>query len=92
MIFGFQLNYPKNLESKLIYLSDALETNLRRNALFYEINSKTKGINRTVTYQKVLSKLIMNEIDKVLAKHYGFTEEELDFIINYDIKYRMGEN
>jgi len=25
-----------------------------------------------------------------LGKHYGFTEEELDFIINYDIKYRMG--
>jgi hypothetical protein len=25
-----------------------------------------------------------------LAKHYGFSEEELDFIINYDIKYRMG--
>ena len=30
-------------------------------------------------------------IDKVLAEHYGFTEEELDFIINYDIKYRMGD-
>jgi hypothetical protein len=30
------------------------------------------------------------EIDRVLAKHYGFTDEELDFIINYDIKYRMG--
>jgi hypothetical protein len=26
----------------------------------------------------------------VLAAHYGFTDEELDFIINYDIKYRMG--
>lgn len=25
-----------------------------------------------------------------LAKHYGFTDEELDCIINYDIKYRMG--
>ncbi|MBM4423961.1 MAG: hypothetical protein FJ030_11290 [Chloroflexi bacterium] len=36
------------------------------------------------------SKLIIDEIDRVLAKHYGFTEEELDFIINYDIKYRMG--
>lgn len=23
-------------------------------------------------------------------KHYGFADEELDFIINYDIKYRMG--
>lgn len=26
-----------------------------------------------------------------LARHYGFTDEELDFIINYDIKYRMGD-
>jgi len=25
--------------------------------------------------------------DKVLGKPYGFNEEELDFIINYDIKY-----
>ena len=25
-----------------------------------------------------------------VAQHYGFTDEELDFIINYDIKYRMG--
>ena len=37
------------------------------------------------------SKPIIDEIDKVLAKHYGFTDEELDFIINYDIKYRMGD-
>ena len=39
----------------------------------------------------VLANPIIDEIDKVLAAHYGFTEEELDFIINYDIKYRMGE-
>jgi hypothetical protein len=30
--------------------------------------------------------------DWVLARHYGFTEEELDFIINYDMKYRMGKD
>ena len=36
------------------------------------------------------SKSIIDDIDLVLAKHYGFTDEELDFIINYDIKYRMG--
>ena len=29
-------------------------------------------------------------LSRVLAEHYGFTDEELDFIINYDIKYRMG--
>jgi len=38
------------------------------------------------------SKPIIDEIDCVLAKHYGFTDEELDFIINYDIKYRMGRD
>ena len=37
------------------------------------------------------SKPIIDEIDRVLARHYGFTDEELDFIINYDIKYRMGD-
>ena len=36
------------------------------------------------------SKAIIHEIDRVLARHYSFTEEELDFIINYDTKYRMG--
>lgn len=37
------------------------------------------------------AKAIIDEIDTVLAQHYGFTDEELDFIINYDIKYRMGK-
>ena len=41
-------------------------------------------------FRPSLSKPIINDIDFVLALHYGFTEEELDFIINYDIKYRMG--
>ena len=27
-----------------------------------------------------------------LARHFGLTDEELDFIINYDIKYRMGKD
>ncbi len=27
----------------------------------------------------------------LLARHYSFTEEELDFITNHDIKYRMGD-
>ncbi len=42
-------------------------------------------------YYPQKAKPIIDEIDRVLAKHYGFIEEELDFIINYDIKYRMGK-
>lgn len=36
------------------------------------------------------SKSIIDQIDEVLGAHYRFSDEELDFIINYDIKYRMG--
>ena len=43
------------------------------------------------SFNPQMAKPIIDEIDKVLAKQYGFTEEELDFIINYDIKYRMGD-
>ncbi len=47
----------------------------------------------TITYAEFYgwkSKYIIDEIDRTLAEHYGFTDEELDFIVNYDIKYRMG--
>jgi hypothetical protein len=27
-----------------------------------------------------------------LAKQFGLTQEELDFVINYDVKHRMGQS
>jgi hypothetical protein len=33
---------------------------------------------------------IKYEIDRELVRHYRLGDEELDFIINYDVKYRMG--
>jgi hypothetical protein len=33
---------------------------------------------------------ILNKIDAALAKHYEFTNAELDFITSYDLKYRVG--
>ena len=52
-----------------------------------------KKLGTTLSIQCIypkMSKIIIDKIDRVLAEHYGFTDEELDFIINYDIKYRMG--
>ena len=51
---------------------------------------KTTGQVVYDEFEQKPSKLIVDEIDRVLAGHYGFTDEELDFIVNYDIKYRMG--
>jgi hypothetical protein len=38
----------------------------------------------------VHSKPVIDRIDHALAQTYGFSEEEVDFLIHYDIKYRMG--
>jgi hypothetical protein len=39
-----------------------------------------------------LSKPIIDQLDRTLSAYYGFTPEETDFIINYDIKYRIGQS
>lgn len=35
---------------------------------------------------------MIDEIDEVLAQHYSFSPIEKDFILNYDIKYRLGRD
>ena len=66
-------------------LAESLQTNAEYRAMRFE------GIGM-LTIQCLFpgrSKPIIDEIDRVLAKHYGLSDEELDFIINYDIKYRV---
>jgi len=61
--------------------------------LDFKKHSELKQRKDGVAYQEFYpskSKPIIDQIDTLLAEHYGFTEEELDFIINYDFKYRMG--
>ena len=89
MIFAFRLNY--DADKALPALAEKLDEDMRKNRSKQSVNRATLGRGSTYTYQKKLSKQIIDEIDESLAKHYGFTEEELDFIINYDIKYRMGD-
>jgi hypothetical protein len=36
------------------------------------------------------SKHIIDEVDRILASHFSFSPDELDYIINYDYKYRVG--
>ena len=71
-------------------LADHLVNSLESHASEKTINTKQ---GHKIEYHEIKassSKAIIDEIDTILAAHYGFTPEELDFIINYDIKYRMG--
>ena len=53
-------------------------------------NQRDSGITETQSLKIQKSKPIIDEIDKVPALHYGFTDEELDYIINDDINYGIG--
>ena len=77
--------------AQLAELGKQVDNNLQENSYIKENNFKKFGKLKIQFFQPRLSKPIIDEIDALLAKHYGFTEEELDFIVNYDIKYRMGD-
>jgi hypothetical protein len=64
----------------------------------YQIHSQLKVKQSTQTgrveYQEFyprISKCLIDDIDVELGRFYKLSNEELDYIINYDIKYRMGQ-
>jgi len=65
---------------------------LKRNAVDAVRVYKGKKSVDCLSFRVNQSKSILDEIDRMLAGHYGFTAEELDFILNYDIKYRLGRD
>ena len=88
----FQIKIPTKIDiDDFKDLAKVLNDDLFRKMIVAEYTYKNKGTVRFAQFFPKQSKSIIDKIDKVLAKHYGFTEEELDFIINYDIKYRMGD-
>jgi len=74
----------------LATISQGLMNDYREHMVRKEAQYKATGKVIYDEFYPKHSKPIIDEIDRVLARHYGFTDEELDFIINYDIKYRMG--
>jgi len=93
MIFGFRFSRPTAVMLRALdELGDKLVHSIEKNVEHQRIRSKTRGIVDQKIYVSAKSKPLIDEIDRVLAQHYGFTDEELDFIINYDIKYRMGRD
>jgi hypothetical protein len=72
-------------------LSAQLLDSLKRSATRKVISTKQ---GHTIKYDEIKAancKSEINEIDRTLAGLYGLSTEELDFICNYDIKYRAGD-
>ena len=89
--FPFDPELISSTNPTLFELAKRLSASLRRTSM----NKVMRYKHDTLTVQCIIpkhSKSIIDDIDRVLAQHYGFTDEELDFIINYDIKYRVGRD
>lgn len=84
-IINFPLYIDDNLQ-QLISTGGQHQSALSATAEFRD------GKKAYIQYRPARAKDMVDEIDKILSIHYDFTEEELDFIINYDIKYRMGDD
>jgi hypothetical protein len=90
-------NFPINLtqisisiKQKLAAITITLMDDYKKNSTRKETLYKTTGQVIYDEYYPRLSKSIIDKIDHLLSKHYGLSEEELDYLINYDIKYRLG--
>jgi hypothetical protein len=92
LVSGFPIPNGLLADRLLVDLGKRLQTSLNANAECKTIQTRDGS---EITYAEFFaskSKSIIDEIDSILAKHYDLTNAELDFVINYDIKYRMGQD
>ena len=87
-ILNINFNYDALTEDeqlKLYNLAFKLERDLEKNKKY--VGSKQVEYE----YKHKYSKKIIDEIDKLIAKAYGLSQEEVNYIINFAYKYRMND-
>lgn len=87
---GSPKDMPHPIRKALRELAPKLMTALKTTAIRRRAESERTGELEYDEFWPKHAKITLDRADEEIAPYYGFTEEELDFIINYDIKYRMG--
>jgi hypothetical protein len=77
-------------QEALARLCARLMADYRRHAVRKECRYQATGRVAYDEFYPRHSKPILDEIDRTLARHYGFSDDEADFIVSYDVKYRLG--
>lgn len=78
-----------NKANELSNLVQSLMANLQANSKEKTISTKTGKI-RYQEFSPKRGKLVLDEIDKLIAGAWNLSPLMADFLINYDIKYRIG--
>jgi len=90
-IIRFSVPEPIYINKKLLILGKEYLDDIKRNSRPLIREQRNKGTTETQSFIISKSRPIINQIDGLLAKYYGFTQNELDYILNYDVKYRMSK-
>lgn len=85
------LRLPADLLSSEAFgdLGIELLNDLQKNSVVSKRKRKDGTVQDEVSFKVGKSKDIIDRIDSAMAVFYGLSAEQLDFIVNYDIKYRM---
>ena len=65
-------------------------TDLKKNAERMTIRTRDGHQIAYDEFYASRSKPIIDDIDAVLAEHFGFSAEGLDMIVNFDAQFRIG--
>jgi hypothetical protein len=97
LVTSFPIAYEAATFERLALLAQRLHDDIQCHAQRSTRNTRTRHSTQAAhqieleEFHMGRSKSLLNDIDGILAQYYGFTSEELDFIVNYDEKYRIGE-
>jgi hypothetical protein len=89
--------FPLDLDDLVLKLGDqlhsanlALTASLRANSVRRSIRYKKTGLVDYDEFYPRKSKRYIDDIDILLASYFGFTDTETDYVLNYDVKFRLG--
>jgi hypothetical protein len=76
-------------DQALVSLGRSLMSDYKSNAE-RKVRDGKRGRTEFDEFYPKKSKSLLDEIDRTLGDHFGFSDEELDYILNYEVKYRLG--
>jgi len=88
--FPIDLDELRNYESQFINIYNEINKNLEKTGSIVTYQKK-QGITRYMEYKPRYSKHMFDQVDRLLADYYGLTDEEFNFVITYDLKFRTDE-
>lgn len=90
-VFGFPVKrISKDAENEVASLASELMRAFKKTSQVLTMRYKKHGTLHIQCIYPKFSKEIIDKIDIAYGRAIGLNDEQLDFIVNYDIKYRMG--